>query len=126
MSVTSMTSHHPALLLRLSALSLRLFHVFDHVPADRGFLMLRDEDGGDRLTPMVVKHRAPGGDQGKITISKTIADRVMKDRVSILTSDAEVERATLIERRRRLPARAAASSPRRPGAERFRTRSRAP
>jgi adenylate cyclase len=65
--------------------------VFDHVPADRGFLMLREEDGGDRLTPMVVKHRAAGGDQGKITISKTIADRVLKDRVSILTSDAQID-----------------------------------
>jgi adenylate cyclase len=65
--------------------------VFDHVPADRGFLMLREETGGDRLTPMVVKHRAPGGDQGKITISKTIADRVLKDRVSILTSDAQID-----------------------------------
>jgi adenylate cyclase len=65
--------------------------VFDHVPADRGFLMLREETGGDRLTPMVVKHRAAGGDQGKITISKTIADRVLKDRVSILTSDAQID-----------------------------------
>jgi len=63
--------------------------VFDHVPADRGFLMLREE-GQERLTPMVVRHRA-GGDQGKITISKTIADRVLKDRVSILTSDAQVD-----------------------------------
>jgi adenylate cyclase len=64
--------------------------VFDHVPADRGFLMLREE-GSERLTPMVVKHRGAGGDQGKITISKTIADRVLKDRVSILTSDAQVD-----------------------------------
>lgn len=63
--------------------------VFDHVPADRGFLMLREE-GQERLTPMVVRHRT-GGDQGKITISKTIADRVLKDRVSILTSDAQVD-----------------------------------
>ena len=30
--------------------------VFDHVPADRGFLML-SEDGSDKLIPMVVKHR---------------------------------------------------------------------
>ena len=30
--------------------------VFDHVPADRGFLML-NEDGSDKLVPMVVKHR---------------------------------------------------------------------
>ncbi|HET9316826.1 MAG TPA: adenylate/guanylate cyclase domain-containing protein [Vicinamibacteria bacterium] len=63
--------------------------VFDHVPADRGFLMLR-EPGDSRLTPMVVKHRS-GGDEDKITISKTIADRVLKDRVSILTSDAQVD-----------------------------------
>src|SRR5512144_2355107 len=40
---------------------------------------------------MVVKHRSPGGAEGRITISKTIADRVMHDRVSILTSDAMVD-----------------------------------
>jgi adenylate cyclase len=66
--------------------------VFDHVPADRGFLMLH-EDGGDKLVPMVVKHRSTpsSGDQARISISKTIADRVIKDRVSILTSDALVD-----------------------------------
>jgi adenylate cyclase len=65
--------------------------VFDHVPADRGFLML-SEDGSDRLIPMVVKHRnASSATDGKISISKTIADRVTKDRVSILTSDAMVD-----------------------------------
>jgi adenylate cyclase len=66
--------------------------VFDHVPADRGFLMLHEEGDG-RLVPMVVKHRSPGasGEQAQITISKTIADRVLKDRVSILTSDAMVD-----------------------------------
>jgi adenylate cyclase len=65
--------------------------VFEHVPADRGFLMLEEETAAGRLVPMVVKHRNPGGDEGRITISKTIADRVMKDRVSILTSDAMVD-----------------------------------
>jgi len=43
---------------------------------------------------MVIKHRnasAASGDQAKISISKTIADRVVKDRVSILTSDALVD-----------------------------------
>jgi adenylate cyclase len=64
--------------------------VFEHVPADRGFLMLR-EDGGGHLVPMVVKHRADSGEQSRITVSKTIADRVIKDRVSILTSDALVD-----------------------------------
>jgi adenylate cyclase len=65
--------------------------VFDHMPADRGFLMLEEEGRGGRLVPMVVKHRNPGADEGRITISKTIADRVMQDRVSILTSDALVD-----------------------------------
>ena len=65
--------------------------VFDHVPSDRGFLMLREEVT-DKLVPMVIKHRNPSsGGEGKISISKTIADRVLKDRVSILTSDAMVD-----------------------------------
>jgi adenylate cyclase len=61
--------------------------VFEHIPADRGFLMLFDEDGN--LKPRVVHHRH--GDDEKITISKTIADRVVQDRVAILTSDAQVD-----------------------------------
>jgi len=65
--------------------------VFEHMPADRGFLMLEEESQGSRLVPMVVKHRSPSGGEGRITISKTIADRVMHDRVSILTSDAMVD-----------------------------------
>jgi adenylate cyclase len=66
--------------------------VFDHVPADRGFLMLSDEVTG-KLVPMVIKHRnaSSSAEQSKISISKTIADRVLKDRVSILTSDAQVD-----------------------------------
>jgi adenylate cyclase len=65
--------------------------VFEHMPADRGFLMLEDEALAAKLVPMVVKHRSAGGDEGRITVSKTIADRVMHDRVSILTSDAMVD-----------------------------------
>jgi adenylate cyclase len=66
--------------------------VFDHIPADRGFLMLSDDTAEDKLVPMVIKHRNPGsGESGKISISKTIADRVVHDRVSILTSDALVD-----------------------------------
>ncbi len=65
--------------------------VFEHMPADRGFLMLADESGSGRLVPMVVKHRSSGSGEGKITVSKTIADKVMKEHVSILTSDAMVD-----------------------------------
>ncbi len=64
--------------------------VFDHIPADRGFLMLRGADG--ELEPHVVKHRKSEDDsEGKITISRTIAKKVIADRVAILTSDAQVD-----------------------------------
>jgi adenylate cyclase len=66
--------------------------VFEHIEADRGFLMLHDETAEGKLVPMVIKYRKeqPAGDN-KISISKTIADRVIHDRVSILTSDAMVD-----------------------------------
>ncbi len=67
--------------------------VFDQIPgADRGFLMLRERQTA-KLMPMVVRYRSGEntGDQSRITISKTIADRVLSDRVSILTSDAQLD-----------------------------------
>ncbi|HJS58958.1 MAG TPA: adenylate/guanylate cyclase domain-containing protein [Vicinamibacteria bacterium] len=66
--------------------------VFEHIPGtNRGFLMLQDE-AEKKLVPMVIKYRdSSGAAEGKISISKTIADRVMKDRVSILTTDAMVD-----------------------------------
>ncbi len=67
--------------------------VFEHVPADRGFLMLEEDNAERRLVPMVVKHRhgTRPEDEGRITISKTIADKCMSDRVSILTQDAQID-----------------------------------
>jgi adenylate cyclase len=64
--------------------------VFDQIPADRGFLMLLEEPD-NKLVPMVVKHRKESSGEGKITISKTIADRVINEKVAILTSDALVD-----------------------------------
>ncbi len=67
-------------------------NVFEHIPGtNRGFLMLQDEVE-KRLIPMVIKYRdTNSAAEGKISISKTIAERVMKDRVSILTTDAQVD-----------------------------------
>jgi pSer/pThr/pTyr-binding forkhead associated (FHA) protein len=48
--------------------------VFDHIPADRGFLMLQEEPD-NKLVPMIVKHRKEGSGEGKITVSKTIRSR---------------------------------------------------
>ena len=44
--------------------------VFEHMPADRGFLMLGEGSQGASLVPMVVKHREAGEGRDKITISK--------------------------------------------------------
>ena len=61
--------------------------IFEHLNAERGFLMLYDEHSRD-LIPKVVKYHDPKADVGKITISKTITNKVFTDKVSILTSDA--------------------------------------
>jgi adenylate cyclase len=62
--------------------------IFEHTSADRGFLMLLDAQG--TLQAHVVRHRDPSDDQ-RITISRTIAERVMRDRVAILSSDAQAD-----------------------------------
>ena len=62
--------------------------IFKSIDADRGFLMLIDE--GENLIPKVVKYRDSKGDE-KITISRTIVNRVIQDRVAILTTDAMVD-----------------------------------
>ncbi len=54
------------------------------VPFERGLLMLTE---GDRLVPQVI--RVPPDEAGAtISISRTIADRVLRSKESILTSDA--------------------------------------
>jgi adenylate cyclase len=71
-------------------LNLVMTLIFDHLPAERGFLMLYDELTG-QLIPKVVKYRSKEGDTGKITISQTITNKVFRDKVSILTSDAQMD-----------------------------------
>jgi len=62
--------------------------VFDNLPADRGFLMLT-RDGSDELVPTVIRSREKEG--GEITISKQIARKVIRERVSILAADARID-----------------------------------
>ncbi len=61
--------------------------VFKYLPVDRGFLMLGNSEGD--LKPVLVKHRKKSTEQ--ITISKTIAHKVFKDKVAILTTDAMMD-----------------------------------
>lgn len=62
--------------------------IFEHVPAERGYLLLRDDEGKD-LVPKLVKHREePKGEEESITISKTIVDKILKEKVALYSLDA--------------------------------------
>ncbi len=60
--------------------------VFKHIPAKRGFLMLKDEN--ENLTPYIIKHREREETEG-LKISETIADKVINEKVSILSTDVQ-------------------------------------
>ena len=61
--------------------------IFEWVEADRGCIMLTDQESGE-LVPKVLHHR-PGVRTGdKMTISQTILDYVMGRQEGVLTSDA--------------------------------------
>ncbi len=62
---------------RIIDITLRILH------AERGFIMLRDEETGE-LVPQAVRNR----DAHEITISKTIVNKVLESGKSILTDDA--------------------------------------
>lgn len=58
------------------------------VPAERGYLILRDEKSGE-LTAQVERRRDSGDQQeGEPPISRTIVDRAIDEKVAILTTDA--------------------------------------
>ncbi|MGL4513519.1 MAG: ATP-binding protein [Lacipirellulaceae bacterium] len=72
--------------------------IFEWVDADRGCILLRDDETG-QLTPRVRRHRrgvdgsaaanpAHGEERAKISISKTILDYVVERREGVLTSNA--------------------------------------
>lgn len=64
-----------------------LFKIF--LQADRGFIVLRDEEGGP-LIPKAVKHRRDDDDE-TIRISRTIVDQVLGSREAILSADAATD-----------------------------------
>jgi adenylate cyclase len=61
---------------------------FSNLAVERGFLLLYDNTS-KQLIPTVVKHRNKVED--RVVISKTITEKVFKEQVSILTSDASID-----------------------------------
>jgi len=63
--------------------------IFMVIDADHGFIILKGSEGGDELLPVIVKHRDElTRISGQLTASRTIINRVMHDRVALLTSNA--------------------------------------
>lgn len=66
--------------------------VFRLTPADRFLVLLKDADEGE-LATVAAEFRNPDGSQarGQITISKTVVDRVMSERISLLSFDTQAD-----------------------------------
>jgi len=64
--------------------------VFEVVPADRGALLIRDEPEGE-LQIRVSRSREESGEGAPISISRTMIDRCMEERVALLSQDATAD-----------------------------------
>ncbi|MEW6365481.1 MAG: adenylate/guanylate cyclase domain-containing protein [Acidobacteriota bacterium] len=64
--------------------------VFSNFAAERGFLMLHDRDY-DTLVPKVVRFKKAGLQEEKIAISRTITNKVFREKQAILTQDAQID-----------------------------------
>ena len=60
--------------------------VFDSIGADRGAILLRDDEG--ELAPKAVRWRGPPDPDERLTISRTIIEHVLSQGQGVITSDA--------------------------------------
>jgi len=60
--------------------------IFDNLPADRGFILLK-EDNIEKIKPRVVRYRSPKH-TGEITISRTIVNYVMEKQEGVICTNA--------------------------------------
>lgn len=70
-------------------LNIAMSSIFDVIQADRGVIMLLDKETG-KLTPQLTRSRDQKDKDAKpdIYVSSTITNKVINDKVSIITSDA--------------------------------------
>jgi len=65
--------------------------VFEALPAERGFLMLLEGEGTRQLVSKVVRDNKKRGSRERIRLSRTIAQSVVDNRQSVLTTDAQAD-----------------------------------
>ncbi len=65
--------------------------IFEHLPVQRGCILL--QDASSELTVRCVRDRDGSGDAaGEIRFSRTIAEQVLREKVAVLTSDAQADK----------------------------------
>ncbi len=63
--------------------------IFVVIDADYGFLILTEDENRDKLVPVVVKTKGDREiEKGKLCASRTIIEKVIRDKVAVLTSNA--------------------------------------
>jgi len=65
--------------------------VFEALPAERGFLMLLEGEGTRQLVSKVVRDNKKRSNRERIRLSRTIAQSVVDNRQSVLTTDAQAD-----------------------------------
>ncbi len=65
--------------------------VFEALPAERGFLMLLEGEGTRQLVSKVVRDNKKRSSRERIKLSRTIAQSVVDNRQSVLTTDAQAD-----------------------------------
>ena len=65
--------------------------IFELLPVDRGFLLLDEENGALQLRISRFKSKKRMTADGTTPYSRTIVDMVVKQKVAILTSDAQTD-----------------------------------
>jgi len=69
----------------------RVFEIaFEALPVDRGFILLRGEKSSDTVCELArFKDRIEYRPKGDVPVSRTMVEQVMRDRVALLTYDAQ-------------------------------------
>jgi adenylate cyclase len=68
-------------------LDIAMYSIFDFIKAERGVIMLIDKASG-KVIPRLSRTRSHGNTDKHITVSRTIINKVIQDKVSIITTDA--------------------------------------
>jgi len=65
--------------------------VFEHLPVQRGSIMLWDEPRGLLVTRCARDDALPRGAPSEVRVPRTIVDRVLRERVALVTMDAQLD-----------------------------------